>query len=156
MGAQVRVSRDFVLAGIELTEQDMRDVGDLLVRRIRTRTENGIDVNGAAFKPYSPGYAAAKRGALGHSRVDLTVSGRMLNDMQATTATNKTVTVSFISQGGSSVGGTFIQRSRGLGAADKAAFNNPSREFFAASEEDEQAIARALEAALTERLHRQQ
>jgi hypothetical protein len=152
MGAQVRVSRDFQLAGIELTEADMRDVGDLLVRRIRTRTENGVDVNGASFAPYSPGYAAAKRGALGHSRVDLTVSGRMLNDMQVTSSTKSTVTVSFVSQGGSSVGGTFIQKSRGLGAADKAAFNNPSREFFSASEEDEQAIVLALDRALTARL----
>jgi hypothetical protein len=152
MGAQVRVSRDFQLAGIELTEADMRDVGDLLVRRIRTRTENGVDVNGASFAPYSPGYAAAKREALGHSRVDLTVSGRMLNDMQVTSSTKSTVTISFVSQGGSSVGGTFIQKSRGLGAADKAAFNNPSREFFSASEEDEQAIVTALDRVLTARL----
>jgi phage gpG-like protein len=150
--AQVRVTRDFGDLSLSLTEADMREAGDFLVRRIRTRTENGVDVNGAAFRGYSPDYAAAKRAALGHSRVDLTVSGRMLNDMQVTSSTNKSVTISFVSQGGSSTGGTFIQKSRGLGAADKAIYNNPSREFFGASEEDAQAVANALERMLSARL----
>lgn len=152
MSVNVRVSRDFGPLDIELTEQDMRDVGDLLVRRIRTRTEAGLDVKGASFKDYSPGYAEQKRAALGHARVDLTVSGRMLNDMQVTAASKNSVSISFISQGGGASGGTFIQRSRSLGAADKAAFNDPSRHFFGASSEDERAIVEALEAALTRRL----
>jgi hypothetical protein len=130
----------------------MREAGDMLLRRIRTRTENGVDVNGAAFAPYSDGYASQKSAELGHSRVDLTVSGRMLNDMQVTATTTRTATISFVSQGGGSSGGTFIQRSRSMGAADKAAFNNPRREFFAASDEDEQAIADGLEKLLMKRL----
>lgn len=156
MAVRVSVSRDFATLGIELTEDDMRDVGDLLVRRIRTRTEAGIDVNGAGFRAYSPGYAAAKKAALGHGRVDLTVSGRMLNDMQVTSVTNKTASITFISQGGGASGGTFIQRSASMGAADKALFNNDSRHFFDASEEDEQAIVEALDKALTERLEKQE
>jgi hypothetical protein len=149
----VKVSRDFGELAIHLTEQDMRDVGDLLVRRIRTRTEGGQDVNGSGFNSYSPGYAQQKKAALGHARVDLTVSGRMLNDMQVTAVTAKTATISFISQGGGGGGGTFIQRSRAMGAADKAAFNNPTREFFGASEEDEQVIADALEKVLEARFN---
>lgn len=150
-GATVKVTRDFGPLGIELTEADMREVGDLLVRRIRTRTEGGKDVQGSAFRSYSPDYAEQKKQALGHNRVDLTVSGRMLNDMQVTETTKHSATISFVSQGGSSSGGTLIQRSRAMGAADKALYNNPSREFFGASEEDEQAIADGLERLLTAR-----
>jgi len=153
MSVTVKVSRDFGELALHLTEQDMRDVGDLLVRRIRTRTEGGQDVHGSGFKDYSPGYAEAKKEALGHARVDLTVSGRMLNDMQVTSVTDKTATISFISQGSGGGGGTFIQRSRAMGAADKAAFNNPTREFFGASEEDEHVIADALEKVLEARFN---
>lgn len=152
MPAQVKITRNFGTLAIELTEQDMREVGDFLVRRIRTRTEGGTDVHGAGFRNYSPGYAEAKRQALGHARVDLTVSGRMLNDMQVTDATKNSATISFISQGGGGSGGTFIQRSRSLGAADKAAYNNQTREFFGASEEDERAIADNLDRLLTARM----
>ena len=155
MAVSIRVSRDFGPLELILTEDDMRDVGDLLLRRIRTRTEAGQDVSGSAFDDYSPGYAQRKREALGHARVDLTVSGRMLNDFQVTSVTNRSATLSFISQGGSSVGGTFIQRSRAMGAADKAAYNNPTREFVGASEEDEQAIVDALEKALTARFNQE-
>jgi hypothetical protein len=149
--AHVKIVRDFGPIELELTEQDMREAGDLLIRRIRTRTESGKDVNGASFKDYSAGYAEQKRAALGHANVDLTVSGRMLNDMHVTETTKTSATVSFVSQGGGASGGTFIQRSRSLGAADKAAYNNPSREFFGASDEDERAIVDGLERLLTQR-----
>lgn len=155
MPITVRVSRDFGPLRLELTEQDMRDVGDLLVRRMRTRTESGKDVRGGSFQDYSPDYAQQKRTALGHARVDLTVSGRMLNDMQVTSASSRDVTISFVSQGGGSSGGTFIQRSRSMGAADKAAFNNPMREFFGVSREDEEAIVAGLERVLSQRLNEQ-
>jgi hypothetical protein len=148
---RIRLSRNFGPLNLALTSEDMREVGDLLVRRIRTRTEGGKDVHGAPFAEYSPGYAAQKMEALGHARVDLTVSGRMLNDMHVTATTPTTATISFVSQGGGSSGGTFIQRSRSMGAADKAQYNNPSREFFGASEEDEQAVASGLERLLQAR-----
>jgi len=151
MAIYITTARSFDKLGIELTEQDMRDVGDFLVRRIRTRTESGISVEGSGFRPYSPEYAAQKRAALGHSRVDLTVSGRMLNDMQVTSTTKNTATISFISQGGGASGGTFIQRSASLGAADKAGFNNDTRHFFDASDEDEELIVQLLDERLTER-----
>lgn len=156
----VAVSRSFDLNRLELlTESDMRDVGDFHVRRMRTRTESGVDVDGAAFVPYSASYAIQKRKALGHGLVDLTVSGRMLNDMQVTsvesTDTSRTVVIGFISRGGGMSGGTFIQRSRSLGAADKAIYNNPRREFFGASKADEDAIGSALERVIAERLRSQ-
>lgn len=151
MPVRVTVSKDFKDIALQLTPEDMRDVGDLLVRRIRTRTEGGQDVYKRAFRPYSPWYAKVKREALGHGRVDLTVSGQMLNDMQVTATTKDSATISFISQGGGSSGGTFIQRSRSMGAANKAAFNNDARPFFDASDEDAQAIADGLDKLLSKR-----
>lgn len=105
----------------------MRDVGDLAIRMIRTRTEAGKDVTGAAFAPYTPGYAErrAKEG-LGITP-NLTVSGRMLNDMGVVAVAPGSVSIGFRSSGGGPVRGkglTLIQRSRALGAEDKARFHD--------------------------------
>lgn len=155
MPITLKITKDFGDLAVKLTAQDMRDVGDLLVRRIRTRTEGGRGVNGASFPGYSPEYAERKRHALGHTRVDLTVSGRMLNDMQVTEATANTCSISFVSSGGGGGGGTFIQRSRSLGALDKAQYNNPSREFFGVSEQDETAVVEALDRVLQQRFNQE-
>lgn len=153
MPVRINVSGTGGPISIELSEQDLRDAAELVIRRIRTRTEGGTDVHGMAFREYHPDYAKAKQEALGHTRVDLTVSGRMLNDMQVTSASKDGATISFISQGGGMGGGTFIQRSRSLGAADKASYNNPTREFFAVSSEDEQAVIDGLERVLAQRFN---
>lgn len=135
---------------LELVDEAlMREVGDLATTRIRRRTEQGVGVDGATFKPLSQGYAREKRKALGHDKADLTVSGRMLNDMGATQATKDTVTVAFRSQGPGARGGTFIQRSRSVGANDKAFYNHEGgrvlRPFFELNSDDETAIADAVE-----------
>lgn len=158
MAVRLSVTSDFKeLAGDLLTKDDMRDLGDFFVRNIRTQTEAGLDDQGRPFKAYSPMYAQQKQKALGHSRVDLTVSGRMLNDMQVTEVTNKSVTISFISQGGDGSGtkGTFIQRSAALGAADKAAFNDPTRNFFGISEEKQEEGVKLLDELLQKRFDAQ-
>jgi hypothetical protein len=100
----------------------LRDIGDLAVRMIRTRTQQGIDRTGAAFAPYTPGYAEKKAKEVGAGPVNLTLSGRMLNDMGVTGITPGTVTIGFRSSGGSTRGKglTMIQRSRAVGAEDKA------------------------------------
>jgi hypothetical protein len=70
----------------------------------------------------------------------------MLNDMQVTAVTDTSVEIGFASQGGSpGKGGTFIQRSRAVGAADKAFFHTTGnhgivRDFFGVSDEDEDLI----------------
>ena len=83
MGAQVQMTRSFgALDHLDLlTAEDMRDVGLLVREQIVRRTLRGLDVNGAAFQPYSPGYAKAKRDALGTAAVNLQVSGGMINDL---------------------------------------------------------------------------
>ena len=128
----------------------MQEIGDLLTRRIYSRTQQGLDYQGGAFAPLSPGYAKAKQKALGNSRADLTVSGRMLNDMGPVAVTDDSVEISFRSQGGGSSRGTFIQRSRSVGAADKAFFHVEGnhgivRDFFGLSEEDEALVVDVLE-----------
>lgn len=145
--------REILPEGIGL----MREVGDFAVRRIRTRTEQGIDQDGIAFTPLSEGYAKQKRKELGHSRADLTLSGRMLNDMGVVAATERSVEISFRSQGGTPQGTTMIQRSRAVGAADKAFFHVEGnhgvvRDFFGLSDEDEELIAKRVEEEIGRRI----
>ena len=128
----------------------MREVGDFAIRRIRTRTERGIDSNDVPFQPLSQGYAKRKQREVGHSRADLTLSGRMLNDMAVVAVTERSCEISFRSQGGSGQGNTMIQRSRSVGAADKAFFHVEGnhgvvRDFFGLTDEDEQLIAQQVE-----------
>jgi hypothetical protein len=106
----------------------MRDVGDLALSIMRRRTAAGVDVNGAAFQALSPGYAKVKAKELGNARADLTVSGGMLNDMAIVSVSKNRVTLGFVSGAIGSVvravGGTFIQRSRAVPAANKAQYHN--------------------------------
>lgn len=104
----------------------MREVGTLAIRLIRTRTMGGRDVQGQPFAPYTPDYAAKKaKEGLG-TTPNLTVSGRMLNDMAVTEALPGKASIGFTSSGGSTRGKglTLIQRSRAVGAEDKARYHD--------------------------------
>ena len=91
----VTVKRNFPsLTVLELvTAADMREIGLLARERIVRRTRQGIGPDGAPFAPLSPGYAAIKQRELGTSSPDLTVSGRMLNDITITDVTDTSVTL---------------------------------------------------------------
>jgi hypothetical protein len=95
MSATVRVNRNFrSLVNLELvTSADMREIGLLARERIIRRTRQGIGPDGTPFAPLSPGYAAIKLRELGTSAPDLTVSGRMLNDITITDVTDSSVTL---------------------------------------------------------------
>ena len=145
---------------VEIPRAALQDIGDFAITRIRQRTERGIDVDGQAFAPLSPAYARAKQDAGLRPDADLTVSGRMLNDMRATVPEAGVVEIAFVSRGGRATGRTFIQRSRAVGAADKAFFHNEAgagrsrviRKFFDLSDEDMaviyERVGRALDAQL--------
>jgi len=151
--------------GPKLTDIDlsppalMREIGEGLIARVRTRTTKGTDADGKGFAALSPSYAKQKRKALGHARADLTVSGRMLNDITVRPRPGA-VTLSFISGGSASSGGTFIQRSRSVGAAEKAFFHNVSgagkkrvvRPFFGLSSQDITWVMRKIEIHATREL----
>jgi len=63
----------------------LQELGDFYVLRIITRTNQGADFKGAKFEPYSDMYAdfRVSRGR-NASPVDLTMSGKMLNALDAT------------------------------------------------------------------------
>lgn len=76
------------------TRADWEAAGRLARELIIRRTQQGRDVQGQTFAPYSEGYAKRKAAELGPGPVDLTVSGQMLNGIEIT-ATDKSVTLSF-------------------------------------------------------------
>lgn len=138
----------------------MREVGDLALRFIRTRTAAGKDVEGQSFQPYTPGYAERRQKEGLGTTPNLAVSGRMLNDMGILTVGPGKVTLGFRSQGGTAAKGkglTLIQRSRSVGAADKASYHNELgagkrrviRKFFGLGDEEtatiRQRVARYLD-----------
>lgn len=94
----VTVRRNFKsLADLSLvTVQDMRELGLLARERIIRRTLAGIDADNAAFAPYSKQYAELKQRVLGTSKVNLQVSGNMLNHMQIVDVTDTSVTLGWI------------------------------------------------------------
>jgi len=123
----------------------MREIGEGVLARIRARTKAGVDAQGAAFPSLSPAYILQKQKALGHGRADLMVSGRLLNDMMVF-PTAAQVTLTFLSGGSTrATGRTLIQRSRSVGAADKAFWHNVTgagrahilRPFFDLNDGDE-------------------
>ncbi len=87
----VKVERSFpALEDLTLTTaDDMREIGLLVRERIYRRTVSGIDAEGQPFAPYSPDYAKVK----GSSRVDLQVSGNMLNHMTIVDVSEDSVTL---------------------------------------------------------------
>jgi hypothetical protein len=99
MSASVTIRRNFPsLVALELvTASDIREIGLLAREIIITRTRQGIGPDGQAFAPLSPGYAAIKMRELGTSSPDLTVSGRMLNDITITDVTDTSVTLGWTS-----------------------------------------------------------
>jgi len=93
--ATISLSRNFEsLADLKLvTREDMRELGLLARERIVRRTRQGIAADGSAFQPYSAAYAAQKSAALGTSRVNLEVSGNMLNHLGIVDLTDSSVTL---------------------------------------------------------------
>jgi hypothetical protein len=79
----VTVTRNFepLTTTTLLNRDDWDRVGRLARERIILRTRQGRDRDDRLMHPYSPEYAKAKAEALGTRRVDLTVSGEMLNNI---------------------------------------------------------------------------
>jgi hypothetical protein len=154
MAVHIKVTSDLKLPTELLTAADLREIGLLLRERIVSRTRSGVDAHGSAFRSYSESYGERKRAELGGGPVNLTVSGNMLNEIQILNADHNSVSLGWTGGGGGGAVGkqTFIQRSRATPSAEKAAFNNETREFFDVSEDDEARIVQVLDQILTERL----
>jgi hypothetical protein len=81
---------------LHLTNQAvMREIGEAVREAIIARTHDGLDAEGVPFTPYSEGYAERKQDELGTADVNLQVSGDMLNNLQITKVTEKSVTLGF-------------------------------------------------------------
>lgn len=84
------------LPDLKLTDREtMRAIGEEVRERIRRRTLAGQDAEGQAFEPYSDGYAKKKTEAMGTTKVDLAVSGEMLNALGIVDVTDRKVTLGF-------------------------------------------------------------
>lgn len=77
-------------------KQLMREIGLMARERIVRRTRSGQGVD-APFQSYSSEYAVLKAKVLGAGTVNLTVSGRMLNEIVITDVTDTTVELGFSS-----------------------------------------------------------
>ncbi len=162
-------------AATRATTGDLLNAGQILRTRIRERTAQGIDANGAPFAAYSPGYAKRKNAALGSSVVDLfgyenhphmlnalvvRVNGQEFSGdgmlsfssdpaelLQVGFWDDEAATKAFVHNTGAEVPtrGTKKKGARG-------SFNMPQREFFAASSEDlrlmEQSVVQRIETRL--------
>lgn len=96
MGVVIKKSWRTDLAKLPVIDREvMRFVGEAVRERIYRRTLAGMDAEGQPFTGYSDGYAKAKSEAMGTTRVDLLVSGEMLNAMQVVEATDRKVVIGF-------------------------------------------------------------
>lgn len=137
----------------------MQEVGDFAIRLITTRTQRGLDIEGRPFASLTPAYAKVKQAETGSSAANLTVSGRMLNDLVVTKASGTSAVLGFRSRGGRAPRGaqTLIQRSRAVGAEDKAFWHQVTgagkartkRPFFGLSDADGALIRERLQRWLT-------
>lgn len=94
-----KITRNFgPLDKLPLTDRAlMREVGLLVRERIYRRTVSGQQTGGAPFTPYSAAYSKQKAQELGSARVNLQVSGAMLNAIQITRVTDDEVELGFTS-----------------------------------------------------------
>lgn len=79
-----------------MNRERMREIGFAVRDRIIKRTLGGRDVDEAAFRGYSAGYAKQKAAALGGTgAVTLWASGRMLQGIVTLEVTEKQVVIGF-------------------------------------------------------------
>jgi hypothetical protein len=95
----ITVRRNFgPLANMPLTDRErMREIGFAVRDRIIKRTLRGRDVDEAAFRGYSTGYAKQKAREMpgGIGTVNLFASGRMLQGIVTVEVTEKQVVIGF-------------------------------------------------------------
>lgn len=85
-----RTGPDF--ADTVLSDQElMRQIGLLARERILRRTAQGLDMHGVPFRPYSAAYLAQKL----NTRVNLQVSGAMLQAIGILDVTDTSVTIGY-------------------------------------------------------------
>jgi hypothetical protein len=121
------------------TEADMLLAGANQTTRIRQRTQEGIDVNGVPFAPYSPGYAKTRaKAGRNTTPVDLLFSGRMLTSMVPQVTGPNTFAISVMDQDAQTYGP----------ALNDGKGRMPERKFFSTSQQELNAMAADLGGAI--------
>ena len=80
------------LPKLSLSSQDMSEIGDEIISKIKDRTSKGLDKDGKPFKPYSQMYLKIKKS----KDVDLKMTGKMLNSIKSSPSGDNSVNI-FIS-----------------------------------------------------------
>lgn len=136
MTSEFKISKvpDIKAIGKELLserEKILAQQMELAATEIVQRTQSGHSVNGSTFEPYSEGYRKYKSKRGRRTTPDLTFTGHMLGSL----------TTKIINQGAYLLGQIFFSSSR---EADKAKYNQKSREFFGLSKQQIDKLTKAL------------
>ena len=104
------------------TEADRQTLGNEIVRFIKGRTRNGLDKNNRPFEAYSDTYISSFDFKIaGKSRVNLTLTGEMLNTLEVISTGTGFIKIGF----------------RDTDSNDKASFNRQhGREFLGITQGD--------------------
>ena len=136
-----------------LTKDLMSEIANFLIAKIQLRTSQGVDVDGAPFTPYSPGWEKFRQ-KTGHptDKVNLFFHGTMMSSMTFS-ATKDSARIYFLptvgkpytyKASGRTRRGTRVERTRQrkqkINSAQKAYFLNEDRRFFAISASEQQQI----------------
>jgi hypothetical protein len=121
-----------------VTSALLRDIADLMIERIVTRTQAGQSVSGGGFQGYSESYKKqkAKYRGTGSGSPDLTLTGDMLNAVVVQTLSDRSVTIGFAHARANAKafyndrGGRVIRKFWGLTPKDKADIRNRVVEFL--------------------------
>lgn len=115
-------------------------IGQILIRRIRQRTDRGEDVRGRSFAPYSKTYERYRADRGRTTSVNLQFTGRMLGGLRIVGQTNDTLEVGLV--------GEELEKAAQLEGMRK------SRVFIGVDNADEKIIDREIDRWLDEELSR--
>lgn len=126
--------------GVNISNEAVRQkIGQVIIDRILTRAESGKDVNGKKFKAYSKAYKQSddfKAFDKESNKVNLRLTGDMLDTMDITDTTRNTVTISWED---SEEGQKALGHIKGGG-------NLPVRDFFGLNKSDIDFLRREFKA----------
>jgi hypothetical protein len=153
--AEPKVSKKNIYQKINLKElfgvdfgndTDLKEyVGQLIIEKIRQRTEAGVDIDGDAFKAYSKKYIESlpfKAFGKDDGAVNMTLSGDMLGLMDIIDSTRNVITI-----------GWSDETNKLKAANHNGGYTLPKRTFFGVTEKELKAIVNETEDDIKEALN---